>query len=88
MPCSSTGDRHGLQAGAARDLVLLRVARVLERDPLRAARFASAWQTQALRLAVAVGDDDAAGVGDDAAHAAEVVGERVARATSSPVGSP
>ena len=71
-------DRDGLQAGALRDLVLLRVARVLDRDPLRAVVGQRAAD-RALSLPEAVGDDDAAGVGDDAAHAAEVVGQRGAQ---------
>jgi hypothetical protein len=68
-------DRHELEAGAGGDLPLLWVAGVFDRDPPCAGRGERAAD-EALALRVAAGDDDVGGVGDDAPHPPEVVGER------------
>ena len=70
-------DRDGLEAGAARDQQLLGVGRVLDRDAAGAAGGERVAE-QRERLGVAARDHDARRVGDHAADAAEVVGERLA----------
>ena len=72
-------DRHRLEAGRSRNRPVIAEARVLERDPRRSPLRESA-EDQPLSLGRAARDDHLRRVGDDAAHAPEVVGERDADA--------
>jgi hypothetical protein len=71
-------DRHDLEARRGYHPTLLRVARVLEGDPLRAPR-AEDPADDALALRIPRGDHHPRRVGDHAADAPEVLGERRAQ---------